>query len=281
MEQQEKDNKRLRSAWIRSGTALVLAVIFLAVSGFGFIDVLKGPAETAIVDGVEDGAYVSTGISAILGFYCEGYRGDTTTSWYAIVPEADSYVTVVFPRRYFDSAETILEETYDLINGKSTELSHYVYVEGTVGRLSEDAKTKLYDWYDLNRSWMQEAGIAGEVEDFSQVLSDTAIYVDTIGGSSAALVYTLSTLAGLLLIYAVVVMARIGLGKYSQTPAGDNPGLDEEAQAEVDAEADESAETDKSSDADESAKTDGSADADENAEANVDEDVKEENTHED
>lgn len=269
MEQQEKYNKTLRFTWIRSGAALALAVIFLAVSGFGFIDVLKGPAETAVVDGVEDGAYVSTGISAILGFYCEGYRGDTTTSWYAIVPEADSYVTVVFPKRYFDSAETILEETYDLINGKSAELSHYIYVEGTVGRLSEDAKTKLYDWYDLNRSWMQEAGIAGEVEDFSQVLSDTAIYVDTIGGSSAARVYILSTLAGLLLIYAVVVIARIGLGKYNQTPAEENPGADEEAQ------------TKEETGAEENAAADGSADADMPAEIPAGDDVGEKEENED
>jgi hypothetical protein len=212
---EQRESKRRSRAILRGAAGICLALILLLVSGFGIIKVLRGPEAALEIDGMAPGTYVSTGVAAVMDFYCEGYRGDKTLNLYAIVPEGDRYVTVIFPKRYFDSAGTIKENTYDLINGVISEVSQYVYVEGTVETLSEDALTKMYDWYSLNRSWMEEAGLVPVVEDVADVLSETAIRVDYIGHMNYVWVYILTTLALLSLLYGEIVLVRVALGKYT------------------------------------------------------------------
>ncbi len=241
-----KQTARTRRWPIRCALACTLAaVILLAVTGFAFIRIIQGPEAILDLRDAEAGDYVAMEVPLIYGFYaeeCASQEGDAT-AWLAFVPNGDGFATVILPERYFDSSQSVLDETYAILNGEQDSLEHYILVTGTVEELSEEAQTYLYEWFGLNMEWMQEAGLVGEVEDYADVLSIMALRVDTIGHLPAVWVYVLSSAAWLCLMVAVVIFLLWSLGKFDarpprpeagvgDAPAGSMPGLEELLQEE-------------------------------------------------
>lgn len=219
MEIKKETNKKLRRAQVSILAALLAALILLAVTGFAFIDIIRGPVSADTAPELEDGAYVSVDVSADMGIFAEQYTSSgRVTGRYIVVPMGEQLAAFLLPERYFESEEAIREYTYQWINGQSEGLSSYILTVGTVRRLTEREQALMYDWFDLNSSWMTQAGTIGSVEDFTDHLSDYVVCVDYIGGMSAVWVYSLSSLAWLLIIFAIIMGILWALGKFDKRP---------------------------------------------------------------
>lgn len=195
--------------------SLLVALILLQSSGFAALDILRGARELEQLSVHETGTYTVKNIDYILDFYCEEYNSDgETTAWYAVVPQGGVLVTYILPRDYFESAEAVLYDTYDWLNGVTTERNRYFVAKGTVEILNPEAEESLYAWFSETNGWMREAGVVGEAEDYSEHLSIMAVRVGRIGSVSETAAYIMSGLAALLLAYTVVTVIRFALGKY-------------------------------------------------------------------
>lgn len=211
---QKKIYRRLNFALIRAIAALLAAGILLAATGFAVIDLLRGPKEITAIQDEEQGTFVSRDVFAILGFYADDVKGDTVTGRYALVPMGGKLVSVYFTQRYLESADTVCDETYDYINGKISALDHYVKVQGTVGKLSENASGLMYDWFGLNKDQLVEMRMIDDTEDYADYLTDEVLIVDTVNGYGQNLIVSLSVISGLLLLYMAVELVLMAVGFY-------------------------------------------------------------------
>ncbi|MGI5935965.1 MAG: DUF6709 family protein [Oscillospiraceae bacterium] len=233
METNTSPKSKLRGALTRALVALLIAVFLLVATNFAIIDILRGPKELGPVAQDDLGSYVSTEVSVIMDFYAEDYSPmrNTVTGWYAIVPHNGKLLTVLLTPRYFESAGLVIDDTYSYINGLIDGLDKYFIIHGTLDNLELQAQEMLHQWFSMNKDWMEEAGIIGEVTDFSQILSPYVLRADRVGSLSAAWVLILNGAALLCLVYIFIVFVRYTLGKYDDKPedtaqhGGDMPGV--------------------------------------------------------
>ncbi len=213
-------NKRAKLALIRACAAIVLALVLLAVTGFAIADMLRGPAVTPDVTGLESGDYITTNVDMILGYFAEEYNSrDEVTALYAVVPYDGRFAVVILTERYFDSAYTVYDATYEFINGRTAFINDYILVTGTAEELTDETLAMFYDWFGLNKDWMTEAGlITGEVDDFAKCLSGVALRADMTGRLPSIWAWVLSGCAWLFIMYGVIVFLRLSLGKYEPEP---------------------------------------------------------------
>jgi len=226
METNTLPNRKLRGALTRALVALLIAVFLLVATNFAIIDVIRGPEELGPITEDDLGSYVSAKVSVIMDFYAEDYSRlrNTVTGWYAIVPHDGKLLTVLLTPRYFDSAGQVIDDTYSYINGLTDGLDKYFAVHGTIDSLELQAQEMLHEWFSLNKGWMEEAGLIGEVTDFSQVLSPYVLRVDRVGSLSFAWMLILNVAALLCLVYIFIVYLRYRLGKYDNKPGNSEPG---------------------------------------------------------
>ena len=202
------------------------------------VDLIKGAKAADVVQDEEIGSFVKRDVYAILGFIdaktadataTDTAATDTTTDTsttesltpsdsasgeYALVPMGGKFVTVHFTKRYLESAYAIEAQTYSYINGSVSALDSYVKVEGTTKTISEDLSTQMYDWFALNKDWMVQAGVISDSDDNAVYLSDVIIEVDTVNGQSQALVYVLTGLAAVCVLYIIVELILMATGFY-------------------------------------------------------------------
>lgn len=198
---------------MRSVAAIILAAILLWASGFGIFDLLSTPVNVSeAVD--EVGAYVSAEVNIIIGFCAEEVRGDKVIAIYGLAPINGKYTAVRFTQRYFESAEAVLNSTYDYINLKKDNLEVYVNVSGTLEQSSESLASYVYDWYGLNREQLISMGVIYDTEDYATFLSDYVLNVDMIGGKSQGVIITCTVGAGIFALYALVEMILMLVGFY-------------------------------------------------------------------
>lgn len=225
-------NKRAKRAVFRGCAAILAAVILLVVTGFAFVDMLRGSEFVSDITQLSAGDYVTTNVDMILGYFAEEYNGsDEVTALYAVVPCDQYFAVVILPERYFDSGDVIYDSTYAFINGETAAVNDYILVTGTAEELTGDTSAMFYDWFGLNKDWMTEAGlIDSEVEDYANHLSLIALRVDRTGRLSTSWSLALSAVAWALLMYAMIVFLRLSLGKYAPAGSGDKPGEGENAE---------------------------------------------------
>lgn len=224
------DPKRERSAWIRCCAAVLLAVILLAVSGFGIFKMLGTPkdftaienpepaeldpmgsfaeSDTITVPASKAGDYVQSEVFLDLARFAEGTRGGTVTERYVVVPVNGKMVAFCFPQRWFDSEDAIYQSTQNLLTGTSFDGS-YIRVTGTVTEMPESVSTQLYDWFGENKTWLEQGGLIPQTDDSADVLHDLMVKVDYVGHFSQTVVVVLTVLAGLCLLYALYELIRI------------------------------------------------------------------------
>ena len=249
------DPKRERSAWIRCCAAVLLAVILLAVSGFGIFKMLGTPkdftaietpdteaaepmgstedGETATIPASQVGDYVQSEVFLDLGRFAEGTRGDTVTERYIVVPVNGKMVAFCFPQRWFDSEDAIYQATQNLLTGTGFDGS-YIRVTGTVTELPEDVSTQLYDWFSENKEWLEQGGLIPQTDDYADVLLDRMVKVDYVGHFTQTVVVVLSVLAGLCLLYALYELIRILCKGYAVKQTEEAPELAELEESDED-----------------------------------------------
>lgn len=245
-----KKNKRLRNALIRVGCALIAAAILLAVTKFSILDLKKGATKTDSAQKEEIGSFVKQDVYLLLGDLSDqGLSGN-----YMMAAIVDKIVVVHFTDRYLASATEIKNDTLKFIDGDITTIDKYVTVEGTVEKQSEDLSGKAYEWFAANKSWMQEKGVVSETDDAATYLSDVVLTVDTVNSMSDTLVYALTILAGLLILYIIVELVLMACGVYLKEPkkkkalagaVAEEPGENEESDDDTQESAEAADETDE------------------------------------
>lgn len=233
---EKQKNPRAQRAIARAVIAAVLGLILLAVSGFAIVKLIKGAELRSELDGLQKGDYITTNVDMILGYFAEEYTGDKVKTHYAVVPEKGVLYAVILPERYFDSADTIFDATYDFINGRTDRLSSYILVTGTAEELTDDTAAMFYEWFGLNKDWLAEVGLVdAEVTDYTNHVCLTALRGDQTGSVSMVWAWVLTGLAWAGFIYAAIILLRLTLGKYDPKPeaAGSAPEAATETKPET------------------------------------------------
>lgn len=212
----EKTHLRRKAAALRLSAAIILAAVLLWVTDFAIGDILSGPRQVSSMDNLPEGSYVSANIGAIYDFYAEDYTAsaDEVTAWYAVIPMDGQLVTLRLPARYFSSAETVINDTYDYINGFTGPQERYFAINGSVTAMSEELETRFYDWFAGNSGWMSDIGLVPAGADAGDYLSPYMIIADNIGPFYAVVTYIMTAIALCLLLYAVAVGIRLAAGGY-------------------------------------------------------------------
>ncbi len=209
--------KRKNMAVLRGTAAVVLAVLLLALTGFGAFRLMAGPE--AVTDGAElkNGAYVSarlTYVMDIIGVEKNGSGG--IKAYYAAAPIGDKFVAVRFPASDAEHLLELEEATDDFLQGRAAVIPFFMTVSGAVRPLTEDTAAILSEWFSENAGWMSQAGVITAVENYGDYLSGLMIDTGGIGSVSVGMAVTAAVLAALLLVYAVAEFILIGLGRYDK-----------------------------------------------------------------
>lgn len=212
---EQNDPVRLRRARTRLLAALLAAVLLLAIPGFSIIRILAGPAEFESLDEVAPGDYVQDEVYLLMGYCAAGYRGETVTEQYAVVPVNGKLAVFCFPSRWLDSADEIYSSTQSLLSGSSSSIDKYLRVTGTVKTMPEDVSAQLYSWFSDNQDWLEQLGLVSDSSDAADYLADVVVYVDEAGGLPVTAVEVMFLCAVACLIYAVIVLVRILRRRYA------------------------------------------------------------------
>lgn len=199
--------------WTQIIAALILAALLLLGTKLAVVDLLKGPTEVETIAELDNGTFVSRDIYAVIGLYAEQVKADKVTTQYALVPMGGQFVTVAFTNRYLEAAKTMCDNTYDYINGKLDYFDAYVELQGTVGVLDEEVWNQMYAWFELNEPQLVEMGMIAEAEDYSSLLSDKVLVVDTVKGIDQTLLIVCSAAGAACLIWALVVLIIMLAGR--------------------------------------------------------------------
>ena len=211
-EPKEKKPRDLKFALIRCGAALIIAAALLLGTRFSAVDLFRGPAATVSVQDEEDGAFVKKEVIVVLANYASEDSGDI----FAVVPMNGKLVTVNFTGRYQDSVTEIMDQTAQFIAGAIPQLDEYVIVQGTVGTLSEEQSTMLYDWFNSNKAALVQNHVISDAYDAADYLSEKVLFADTVNGMNQTLVLALSGLALLMVLYIIAELVLMALGFYKQ-----------------------------------------------------------------
>jgi hypothetical protein len=190
----------------RAFSALFLAAVIFSTMGAAVFDSLGSPKELETVSEENIGDYVSQEVYFILDYYAEegNSSGGDASGRYAVVPQGGMLVTYLIPDRYFDSMDTVLNDTYAWLNGEIDSLDKYFIVNGTVDRLDSTTEGLFYEWFNQSHDWMADAGLIDASEDYANYLSPYIIKVGYIGAYPAILAYVLSAFALFCLVYFVI-----------------------------------------------------------------------------
>lgn len=229
-------DKKLGSIFFRCLAAFLAAVLLFAITGFAFVSFIRGPEEISNITEDTAGKYVTANIDVIFGYYAESGVNSSgeAKARFALIPSGGKFVTVQLPERYFESADVILDTTYDVINGYSLTLDKYFTVTGSVRELDSAADELLHEWLALNSTWMTEAGIIGSGEDYGELVSNLVFNVDYYGGMSSVWAYTLTIIGALALLYAlsmaVLLAYKVNAKKKLEPASGpvEDSGADED-----------------------------------------------------
>ncbi len=205
-------------ALCRMGVALVIAVVLLAVTGFGFVPMLTDPVE--ITDGTQlaDNSYVSCDLRYVMTVCGEEVKenGDVV-AYYAIAPIGNRFVVLRFPAELHSDVLSMTDATLAYLGGESSVMKIHMPVEGMVSQGSVAVYSLLSQWFESNKEWMSNAGVVGASPLAEDYLVSEVIEVDRLGALSGEYTVALSVLALLLVVYAVVELCF--MGKKKDAPA--------------------------------------------------------------
>ena len=204
-------------AWIRAAAALVLALVFLAVTGFAFVDMLAGPA--SITDGavIEDGAYLKADVTFIMDIVgVEKNAAGKEVAYYAVSPVGSSFMMIRYPLADSLGVQGLEEDTRKFLEGESLDMAFRLIVTGMAVPAGDTVSGMLAEWFADNVDWMVAAGVIPQLDDYSAYISPYVIEAGTVGTMNYGAALALTVLAALLVVYAVVEAAMIFGGVYNK-----------------------------------------------------------------
>lgn len=226
--------KKSALAVYRAAAALFAAVILLSVSGFGFVDMLRGPLDMAQETDVARGDYVKAEVAFLMDIVgVEKSASGREIAWYAVSPVGDTFVLFRFGAGDMENVRRMEEATDAFLQGENLTMDIFMTVTGTASPMSESEGALLLEWFDRNADWMVTGGVIAETEDYSSYLTDLVIRADHVGGLSTAAVVTLSVSAAVLAAYAIVEAVLVIAGVYKKKEA--IPTKEEDTEEEKDA----------------------------------------------
>lgn len=212
----KKENKM---ALIRMGIALVLAMVLLAVTGFGFIPLLAGPVEVADGQELEGQRYVSADLEHVMTLCGEEVKGETVVAYYAIAPIGNRFVTLRFDAALKGDIEQMVEATTAYLGGESRVMTVHMPIKGMVKEAGDDVYALLSQWFEANKDWMAAAGVVGPEPVEEEYLAAELIRVDELGSLKGSTTVALSAVAALLVLYALVELCFVAFGGKKENKA--------------------------------------------------------------
>ena len=206
-------------AWIRAAAALALAVVFLAVTGFAFADMLAGPA--SVTDGavIEDGAYLKADVTFIMDIVgVEKNAAGKEVAYYAVSPVGSSFMMIRYPLADSLGIQGLEEDTRKFLEGESLDMAFRMIVTGMAVPAGDTVTGMLAEWFADNVDWMVAAGVIPQLDDYSAYISPYMIKAGTVGTMSYGAALALTILAVLLVIYAIVEAVLVLCGVYNRKP---------------------------------------------------------------
>lgn len=207
-------------AWCRAAAALVLAVVFLAVTGFAFVDMLAGPASVSEGAAIEDGAYLETDVTFIMDIVgVEKNAAGKEVAYYAVSPVGSSFMMIRYPLIDSLGIQGLEEETRKFLEGESLDMAFRMIVTGVAVPANDTVSGMLAEWFAGNVDWMVAAGVIPQMDDYSAYISPYVIEAGTVGTMSYGAAVVMTVLAALLVVYAIVEAVLILGGAYNKKPA--------------------------------------------------------------
>ncbi len=205
-------------AILRAAAAVVAAAVILFATGFAIARVIRGGETVTDTSALVNGAFVEIDAVFIMDIVGEERNaGGDITAYYAIVPVGDQFVTVRFPASWQDSIVTLRDASMAYLTGESSTMPYHILVTGTGRTLTDESVAQLtVDWFNENGARMVESGVIAEVDDYSVYLCPVLLDADRVGNVSVTAAVTLSVIAGVLLVYAVVEFTLVGVGVYGK-----------------------------------------------------------------
>lgn len=200
----------------RAVFALLIAAVILYLTAPAVVDSLGSPEEMDALVEENVGDYITHEVYFILDYYAEegsDAEGEEVTGRYIVVPQGEMLVTYLVPSDYFDSVDTVLNDTFDWLNGNIEYLDKYFVANGTVDRLDASTQGLFYEWFDQSHEWMEDAGLIGEATDYADYLSPYIVKVGYVGTYTAAVAYMLAVAAVLCLAYSIFTFYSFAAGK--------------------------------------------------------------------
>lgn len=200
--------------------AVALAVLMLAVTGFGAFRLLRGAEAVADGKDLEAGTYVKAELTHVMDVVgVEKNASGTETAYYAVSPVGDTFVLVRFPASDAENMMALEKATEAYLRGESSALPFRLGVAGAVRDMDEDTAELLARWFNENAGWMRQAGVITEVEDYGTYLSGRMIESGRVANVSVPLAAAAGIAAALLTAGAVAVFILAGTGRLDR-PAG-------------------------------------------------------------
>ena len=206
-------------AWIRAAAALVLALVFLAVTGFAFVDILAGPASIADGAVVEEGAYLKADVMFVMDIVgVEKNAVGKEVAYYAVSPVGSSFMMIRYPLADSLAVQGLEEDTRKFLAGESLDMAFRVIVTGVAEPADDTVSGMLAEWFGENVDWMVAAGVIPQLEDYSAYISPYVLRAGTVGSVSYGAALALTVLAALLVVYAIVEAVLVFGGVYNKKP---------------------------------------------------------------
>lgn len=206
-------------AWIRAAAALVLALVFLAVTGFAFVDILAGPASIADGAVVEEGAYLKADVMFVMDIVgVEKNAAGKEVAYYAVSPVGSSFMMIRYPLADSLAVQGLEEDTRKFLAGESLDMAFRVIVTGVAEPADDTVSGMLAEWFGENVDWMVAAGVIPQLEDYSAYISPYVLRAGTVGSVSYGAALALTVLAALLVVYTIVEAVLVFGGVYNKKP---------------------------------------------------------------
>jgi len=233
------NNKMRRTIFILMLATLIASIALLSITGFAFVDFIRGPVMLPSISEGTSGKYMSVDVLAVVDYYAEADGGSTR---YTAAMSDGKIITLILPERYFGSAEAMIEETFAWLNARSDGISQYMRITGSVGPLESVARAKLDEWFEDNLEDLLKNHV---IPDDDDRIVYVAFKVDHYGDMSYVWVYTLTFLATFLFAFAIVCCWILVNGIIVKKPKDEPVGDGEDEEGDKDEENDKDEEGDK------------------------------------
>ena len=212
--------KKNTLAVCRAAAALVAALILLSVTGFAFVDMLKGPVQVTNSNELNRGDYVEAQLAFVMDIVgVEKNAAGKDVAYYGVSPMGDTFTMIRFPVADFENIAAMEEATRSFLQGETVTMDFYMTVIGTVAPMDETLGGLLIEWFEENADWMIASGVIAETEDYSAYLGPQMIASGRVGAMNRGMALAMTILAALLVVYAIVEVLLVAMGVHERKAA--------------------------------------------------------------